>query len=147
MVDTLGEEDTERGTAGGTWGRNEVEEEISFSRKLATLAAHSRHFTRFSAAERRDETEMHLLLAGVQRKTKTKAGSLRSQGLFHRRHAQKQMLNKKRSRQCIYLLKKRNTARRLHNFLQVSFLKRAGVPRSRAKDRNYIRASPFSLMN
>ncbi|MPC74759.1 hypothetical protein E2C01_069134 [Portunus trituberculatus] len=39
-------------------GMGEVDEEISFSRKLATTTAHSRHFTRFSAAGRRDGTRL-----------------------------------------------------------------------------------------
>ena len=86
---TLGEEKEEgmgvtgERREGGKGGRNEVDKEISFSRKLATLTAHSRHFTRFSAGERRDEAGMNLLQTSVQRKTKTKEGSLKSQALFH----------------------------------------------------------------
>lgn len=60
IINIIGHEDnterrrmsgTERGRE-GQGGNRSWEEEISFSRKLATLTAHSRHLTSFSGHER-----------------------------------------------------------------------------------------------
>lgn len=68
----MGEEEEQDREEGREQGVEELgEEEISFSRKLATLTAHSRHFTSFSGGERRSgEAVINVHRGGRQRKQK-----------------------------------------------------------------------------